>query len=323
MYIEKIGLFYPNSEKDNGSIIDKVVNGETFFNDNKINLDEFSGKREYRRMDRFSLLSVIGTQLFVEKMGISLENHSVATIMNTSYGPISTNIEFVKNLVSEHKDILSPTLFSHTVNNAALGHICKKFQLKGPSTLLLSSNVLNVSEGMLKSKKANAVLAISVEENNRFIEDLNIKSPDIVCCILLKDTIDNGENKCRIIRTKEMNLGGHLYCGNDVKLQRTEDMINKLLSESQAENEKIKYAIISTADSEYERIQNEILKTINKDIRVINLYKSFGETLGASLNLGLYIATLLLNTDSIENQSMCLVNTWDISGNYISALLGK
>lgn len=323
MYIDKISLFYPNSEKENRSIIDKIEKGESLFGNNEINLDQFSGKREYRRMDRFSLLSVAGTQQIVEKIGASFENCRIATVMNTSYGPIRTNIEFVKNLVSKHEDTLSPTLFSHTVNNAALGHICKQFQLKGPSTLLLSSNTLNVSEGILKSGKADAVLVISVEENNRFVEKFNIKCPDIACCILLKNTLDNGEDKCRIIGVKEMNLGGHLYYGDEVDLRRTEDMINKLLSESKAENEKVKYAIISTADNESERIQNEIFKKINNNIRVINLYKAFGETLGVSLNLGLYVATLLFNSQRLKDQSMCLINILDISGNYISALLGR
>ena len=138
IYLSCPNLVLPCGKSDE-ELLDSMLASEKVCSENIIDIEELKKNRKFRRYDRFSIISELGAEKYAPEIGTYGDNRNIATVFSTSYGPIMTNINFISSIHNPGK-VPSPTEFSHTVNNAALGHICKDMKLKGPSTQLLSSN---------------------------------------------------------------------------------------------------------------------------------------------------------------------------------------
>lgn len=90
--------------------------------------------RDLRRADVFirmavtSAFSVIST-IKAEK----LEPEETGIFIGTAYGPLETNFESLGSLIDDGEGQISPTLFSHSVYNAAAGYVARLLDIRGPA----------------------------------------------------------------------------------------------------------------------------------------------------------------------------------------------
>ncbi len=78
----------------------------------------------------------------------------------TSFGPLETNFRFLDTLLDDGEGQVSPTLFSHSVHNAAAGYLARIFTIHGPAITLttytwpfltaLNQAVLAISSGCIR-----------------------------------------------------------------------------------------------------------------------------------------------------------------------------
>ena len=84
----------------------------------------------------------------------------VGIFFGTSFGPLETNFRFLDTLLDDGERQVSPTLFSHSVHNAAAGYLARIFTIHGPAITLtaytwpfltaLQQAVMAVSTGVVR-----------------------------------------------------------------------------------------------------------------------------------------------------------------------------
>lgn len=305
-------------------------------------------KNLLRRMDRFSHMGVYVTTKAIEDLKedlSSIPKQRIGTIFSTGYGPMKTNIEFCRQVVEDEPDFCSPTVFSNTVANACLGHICMLFKFTGVSTMLMGSNNIGYSVMLMEENKADYIVVGSIEEPDSELikafksrQELSYPISECALALILKRESCSETNKgyCNIETFSECNLGIHPFKkildshSIEYKIRRTIENTIK-----QSIDKKID-AIICSGDPTC--INNHEIKTINQlvpECKVVDKTKElFGETLGSTLNLNVAIAALCIknqlipksitNTNQdIKNPKQILVCGYDISGNYTTILVSK
>ncbi|RDY31938.1 hypothetical protein [Lachnotalea glycerini] len=328
MYVNGTSMLFSRFQDEDEVLLDKILKEEYVAEKAYLDLDEYLDLREFRRMDRFSILAILGVKKLLDDcIWTVADEFNTATILNTSYGPIETNLDFVSSIHDKKEGTVSPIVFSHTVNNASLGHICKKYKIKGASTLLLSSNNIGVANSLLDAYKAKQVLIIGMDqycqEINKYFNQNSINVTEMVATLSLAGK-RNENTFCKILGGSIGNLGGHPFFGDEnLRSDFIETIMNQALYNSQICSEKVQYVFISSANKSIEEIERKYIEKINPSAIVINLYHSVGETFGATLNLGVIIATIICKTNKIMQDQFCMINSFDISGNYISYIVGK
>lgn len=328
MFVNAIGVLIPGYQNDH-DLSEKIWSQKKFTQTEELDIDHALNNRQFRRMDRFSVLSILGVKQLVDHgcRNRELDEHEVATIINTSYGPLETNVEFVTSINKSEQGTVSPIVFSHTVNNAALGHICKLNQWKGPSTLLVSSNSLLVANSILEQDKAKEVVVVGVDQYSKnlaqYFKKLNVNLTESVAVLSLSNS-RNEATYCNLIGSGEGNLGGHYYYGEmNLDYENIYEVMNSAIRRSDIKNDQIMYALISTSNLKMKEQEEKYLRSINPDIIIINLYDLIGESLGATLVLEALIAGLEYRENNFSDKGYCLINSFDMSGNYISYIIGK
>lgn len=323
LYINGVHILAPMEEISLESLVDHIIHGNKLINGNCIDLNPFSKRREFRRIDRMSMLALLCFEKALEPY-INTESHieNCGTIINTIFGPIETNVEFANSIVHGNPEAVSPISFSHTVNNAALGHVCKKYKLKGPSTLLLSSNCIEVANHLILSEKAKIMFVCGLDQ---YFEDLYLgfKKREIdvvetaVCLTLAMEK--NNFTYCEILGGYEENLGGHPYFQDmDIEFFKIENITQKAIQNSGLKPEDIRYFIVNSIFDEMTKEELRISKLFGGNCEVVNIGKRIGETLGAALTLNLLVASIMCKFHKVSTEAGILVGCFDMSGNYIA-----
>ena len=86
-----------------------------------------------RRSDRFCKMAVLAAWDAFADSEIEVEaNEKIGVIVATAFGPHKTTFNFLDNLL-DYGDIgVSPTIFSHSVHNAAASYISSALKISGP-----------------------------------------------------------------------------------------------------------------------------------------------------------------------------------------------
>ncbi|MBP2000451.1 3-oxoacyl-[acyl-carrier-protein] synthase II [Paenibacillus shirakamiensis] len=127
-----------------------------------------------RRLDMLSKYSMASAKMTLDdaKLKVNRDNcERIAIIFGTSSGPIETVEAVNRSIVLQGADKVNPSLFPNTVMNAAAGHICLAFQIKGPSTTICSGGVsgsqaIIYAHQMIKDGIVDAALVIASDEYN-------------------------------------------------------------------------------------------------------------------------------------------------------------
>lgn len=315
-------LFIPG-KPDKKTILEAIIKSEKAYSGENIDITEMQKLRKYRRNDRFSIISELGMEEMKDFFSGEDDNRDIATVFSTFFGPISTNILFIKSIYDE-SSVPSPTVFSHTVNNAALGHLCKDYGLKGPSTLLLSGNPIGVAAKLLTTGKAEKALVQGVEEYSENLQEIYRKKQiavnEALSRVILSGKKEKG-TKSKLVVSRQTNVWGHpLYDIANICLSEIARSIIKA-AEDFCEPEMIDFVLINSFDDKIIEVQRKAVKEAYKNSKIINLYESLGTVLGADLCSQLVVADLLIKEGHVTMGHYCMINSLDISGNYVTCLV--
>lgn len=156
--------------------------------------------RKLRRADDFIRLAVVAASALLRPEILaedkSLENCGL--ILGTAYGTMQTNFEVLDAVVFGQQS--SPTLFSHSVFNAAAGYVASIFNLQGCALTITDfsfSFFRALQEGFLAlhSGRLDRCLVLQVETYSQLLQDARTRhlaeagewQPGVVCWLLDKN----------------------------------------------------------------------------------------------------------------------------------------
>lgn len=298
-------------------------------------------KRERRRINRFSDMAACATVACYEEIQNKLMEWSqdrVGCIFTTGFGPLETNLNFAKQIITDDPDACSPILFSNTVHNACLGTIAMKLGLTGPSTMMLGSNHLLFSKLLLLEGKADMVLSGCIDEYHEELESTliangfsreNVSEAAVVLGIT-NHTRPELEDLVKIESLHSIFIEGNPY--EQVKITKDElkETLQRLLGKKKLD------AIIPTDPcSTFGKMEVEILNEICSESTILESFQQyFGHCLGADLGLKILGGKIFLDKGKIP-ECLCGKNvkqitynqiailSADLTGNYTCAVLKK
>ncbi len=94
--------------------------------------------KKIRRADNFAKMAVSACIEACGNFEFSNVKNSVSIILSTQFGPHVTTFKFLDNLLDYTETGVSPTVFSHSVHNAAASYIASFFGIIG-QTLTITS----------------------------------------------------------------------------------------------------------------------------------------------------------------------------------------
>ena len=133
--------------------------------------------RRIRRADRFSKMAVLAAWDAVEDSGIALDDKpsSVGIIVAASFGPHVTTFRFLNDILDYGDANVSPTVFSHSVHNAAASYIAYVLGTRGPTLTLTQFSfpfhqAIILAESWLNEGRCEYVLVGTVDECGTVME---------------------------------------------------------------------------------------------------------------------------------------------------------
>lgn len=131
--------------------------------------------RSARRADRFSKMAVLAACDAVKESGTDLVPERTGIILSTAFGPHPTVFSFLDEILEFGDAGVSPTVFSHSVHNAAASYISVALGLAGPSMTLTSfsdpfGQSLLLARNWLDQRTCDHVLVGCVEECGAVLE---------------------------------------------------------------------------------------------------------------------------------------------------------
>ena len=133
--------------------------------------------RGIRRADRFSKMAVLAAWDAVRDSGIAFDDNgsSLGIIIATAFGPHGTTFRFLDDILDYGDANVSPTVFSHSVHNAAASYIASVLGTRGPTLTLTQfafsfHQAVILAESWLNEGRCNYVLVGSVDECGTVME---------------------------------------------------------------------------------------------------------------------------------------------------------
>ncbi len=133
--------------------------------------------RRIRRADRFSKMAVLAGCDAMEDSGIVFDDKpsSVGIIVAASFGPHVTTFRFLDDILDYGDANVSPTVFSHSVHNAAASYIAYVLGTRGPTLTLTQFSfpfhqAIILAESWLNEGRCEYVLVGTVDECGTVME---------------------------------------------------------------------------------------------------------------------------------------------------------
>ncbi len=129
-----------------------------------------------RRADRFSKMAVLAAIDALQNAGIELHDPArTGVVLGTAFGPHPTVFSFLDDILEFGDDAVSPTLFSHSVHNAAASYVSVALGLAGPAMTLTTftdpfHQSLLLAQTWLDQGVCDSVLVGGVEECGTVME---------------------------------------------------------------------------------------------------------------------------------------------------------
>jgi len=145
--------------------------------------------QKMRRADRFSKMAVLAAFDAVKDSGIAIGEGeaSLGIILATAFGPQVTGFRFLDEIIDYGDSSVSPTLFSHSVHNAAASYVASVLGNRGPTLTVTQfgfsfQQALILARAWIQEGRCENVLVGSVEECGTVME--------FICSQKLKMTED-------------------------------------------------------------------------------------------------------------------------------------
>lgn len=115
-------------------------------------LEDFTGKKALRRIDRYSRMALLGSFLALQDAGITdPAKERMGVIIATGYGASRTTFTFLDSFIKGGDSLSSPTHFSSSVHNAAVAHVSMLLGITGPG-LTISQFGMSVPSALLTAR---------------------------------------------------------------------------------------------------------------------------------------------------------------------------
>jgi 3-oxoacyl-[acyl-carrier-protein] synthase II len=142
--------------------------------------------KDARRASRFDRLAILAGLDAVKDAAIQTNAPSatVGLILATALGPHVTTFRFLDDMINFDEKDVSPTLFSHSVHNAAASYISSLAGLRGPTLTITRfssafQEALTLSCAWLEQKRCDFVLVGAADELGAVMQEvLKLRSID-------------------------------------------------------------------------------------------------------------------------------------------------
>ncbi|NQU73758.1 MAG: beta-ketoacyl synthase chain length factor [Candidatus Omnitrophica bacterium] len=132
--------------------------------------------KEARRIDNLSKMAVLAAHdAFIDSgLGNEVKN-SLGIILATAFGPHVTTFRFLDDILNYGDAQVSPTIFSHSVHNAAVSYIASALQSRGPTLTITQfahsfHQAMMLAESWLNEDRCEHVLVGSVDQCGKVME---------------------------------------------------------------------------------------------------------------------------------------------------------
>jgi len=169
--MKKVAICGMGVVAETGTSVEEIwdsIENERKLESNKIDFSSLNA-RKTRRMSDDSKMLVLSTANCLKDSQLSEElYHDCGIMVNVVYGPIRTTLRFGKFVNDDEPNMASPIDFANTVHNAVVGHVAQYFDLQGPSTLLMGSNIIGYTTNFinLRPQRDINIVVGGVEESN-------------------------------------------------------------------------------------------------------------------------------------------------------------
>ncbi len=124
-----------------------------------------------RRADRFVKMAVAASLDACSESMLPKDRTEASIIVATMFGPHATTFRFLDNILDYSDKGVSPTVFSHSVHNAAASYIASALGVMGQTLTITSFNdplnqALVLAKAWLESGQAVKVLVCYVDEES-------------------------------------------------------------------------------------------------------------------------------------------------------------
>ncbi len=139
--------------------------------------------RQLRRADEFIVLATMAARQAVDAAPVrELLSQENGIFIGTAYGPLSTNFQSLGSLIDDGEGQISPTLFSHSVFNAAAGYVARLLDIQGPACTITTFSwpfLTALQEGWLavKTGRVRRAVVLGVEVYSGLLRDALARSP--------------------------------------------------------------------------------------------------------------------------------------------------
>ena len=123
--------------------------------------------------DRATLMSFIAVEKAIASASLNTNGafgNSVGVVVNTCFGPSETVERYLRTLLSKGPAQVSAIAFSRAVSNSIVGEVARRYNLRGPSTVVLGSSALGYATDLLNIGAARSIICIGVDE----VRDLHL-----------------------------------------------------------------------------------------------------------------------------------------------------
>lgn len=135
--------------------------------------------KEARRADRFDRMAILAGLDALADAGIYSDASlsTVGLILATGFGPHTTTFRFLDDLLNFKEKDVSPTLFSHSVHNAAASYLSLLARIHGPTLTVTRfffafEEALSLARSWLEQQRCEHVLAGVVDELGSVMENI-------------------------------------------------------------------------------------------------------------------------------------------------------
>jgi 3-oxoacyl-[acyl-carrier-protein] synthase II len=133
--------------------------------------------KKMRRADRFTKMAVLAAWDAVKDSGIDVDGGGagLGIILATAFGPQVTAFRFLDEIIDHGDASVSPTLFSHSVHNAAASYVALALNNHGPTLTVTQFGLsfhqaLVLARAWLHEERCEDVLVGSAEECGTVME---------------------------------------------------------------------------------------------------------------------------------------------------------
>ncbi len=133
--------------------------------------------RQLRRADDFINLAVVCARDALDRAPArDLSPEQTGIFIGTAYGPLETNFSSLGSLIEDGEGQISPTLFSHSVFNAAAGYVSRLLGILGPALTVTTYawpllTALNQARLFILSGRIERAVVVSAETYSALLED--------------------------------------------------------------------------------------------------------------------------------------------------------